>query len=67
MITTASEHQVDKGRADGRRQRDTLSSGVCSVKELDGKCGLYAKGNDRGRTARSASMAPRRDRDLLHP
>ena len=43
MITTASEHQVDKVEQMAGGKGHVLIERLLGEKELDGKCGLYAK------------------------
>ena len=62
MITTASEHQVDKVEQMAGGKGHVIIEHLLGEKELDGKCGLYAKV-----TIERLPRAPRRDRDLLHP
>lgn len=43
MITTASEHQVDKVEQMAGGKGHVIIEHLLGEKELDGKCGLYAK------------------------
>jgi quercetin dioxygenase-like cupin family protein len=43
MITTASEHQVDKVEQMAGGKGHVIIERLLGAKELDGKCGLYAK------------------------
>ncbi len=43
MITTASEHQVDKVEQMAGGKGHVIIERLLGEKELDGKCGLYAK------------------------
>ena len=43
MITTASEHQVDKVEQMAGGKGRVIIERLLGEKELDGKCGLYAK------------------------
>ena len=66
MITTASEHQVDKVEQMAGGKGHVIIERLLGAKELDGKCGLYAKVTIAELHAR-LPRAPRRDRDVLHP
>ena len=43
MITTASEHQIDKVEQMAGGKGHVIIEHLLGEKELDGKCGLYAK------------------------